>query len=199
MLLTGEPELRNKTLKELKETFQVLKSKLKELDEDAVRDMKWDFSIVNENWLNQVLKGKASLKEKRKLLLTQIGYLRINLFTEYFERVNLLREKNQLDEAVELMNRHAEIARIFISPKKQAAIIKRLKTLFSIRSIDPIECLEQWQTFYKEWVEQASSHQLDEKQRTEKFAQLKTAFLELYTYSFSVDNFPPLRNRRSDH
>ena len=156
--------------------------------------------MINENWLNQTLKSDITLKEKKHLLLTQIGYLRMNIFTEYLERVNLLREKNQLDPAVELMNKHAEIASIFISTKKQSVLIKRLKELLLIRRIEPIEYLQKWQTAYEAWYKQASSQQLiDEKKRMEEFDKLKMAFLELYTFSFSVDNFPPLRNRRSDH
>ena len=198
--MTGDIKLREKTLKELEDIFQVLKSKLKEFNEDAVRDRKYDAPMINENWLNQTLKSSITLKEKKQLLLTQIGYLRINIFTEYFERVNRLREKNQLDKAVELMNRHAEIARIFIPTKKQPAFTKRLKELLLIRRIEPIEYLQKWRTAYEAWYKQASSQQLiDEKKRMEEFDKLKMAFLELYTFSFSVDNFPPLRNRRSDH
>jgi len=156
--------------------------------------------MVNETWLNKTLKSDLSIGEKKQLLLTQIGYLRINIFTEYFERVNLLREKKQLDPAVELMNAHAEIARIFIPTKKQSALTKRLKELLSIKSIEPIEYLEQWRTAYEEWHENNSNQQIaDEKNQLEKFDKLKMAFLELYTFSFSVDNFPPLRHRRSDH
>jgi hypothetical protein len=156
--------------------------------------------MINENWLNQTLRSDIKLKEKKQLLLTQMGYLRINIFMEYFERVNLLREKNQLNQAVELMNKHAEIARIFISTKKQPALIKRLKDLLSIRSIAPIEYLQQWQTVHEAWHKQESIQQpIDEKKRMGEFDKLKMAFLELYTFSFSADNFPPLRNRRSDH
>jgi hypothetical protein len=174
--------------------------KLKELNKDAVRDRKYDLPMMNENWLNQVLKSDIKLKEKKRLLLTQIGYLRINIFTEYYERVKLLREKNQLNDAVELMNRHAEIASIFISTKKQPVSIKRLKKLLSIRSIEPIEYLQKWRTAYEAWFKQKSSQQsIEEKKQMEEFDQLKMTFLELYTFSFSVDNFPPLRDKRSDH
>jgi hypothetical protein len=198
--LTGDIKLREKTLKELEDIFQVLKSKLKELNEDAVRDRKYDAPMINENWLNQTLKSSITLKEKKQLLLTQIGYLRINIFTEYFERVNRLREKNQLDKAVELMNRHAEIARIFIPTKKQPAFTKRLKELFAMRSTEPIEYLQKWRTAYEAWHKKEPGQQpFDEKKRMKEFDQLKMAFLELYTFSFSLDNFPPLRDRRSDH
>jgi len=174
--------------------------KLKELNKGAVRDKKGDLPMMNENWLNQVLKSDIKLKERKRLLLTQIGYLRINIFSEYFERVKLLREKNQLNEAVELMNKHAEIASMFISTKEQPASVKRLKELLSIRSTEPIEYLRKWRAAYEAWFKQESNQQpIDNKKRMEEFDQLKMAFLELYTFSFSVDNFPPLRERRSDH
>jgi len=169
------------------------------LNEEAVRDKKWDLPMMNENWLNQVLKSDIKLKEKKRLLLTQMGYLRINIFTEYYERMKLLREKNQLNKAAELMNRHAEIASIFISTKKQAATIKRLKKLLAIRSTEPTEYLQKWRTAYEAWLKQKPSQPIDEKKRIEEFDQLRMAFFELYTFSFSVDNFPPLGERRSDH
>jgi hypothetical protein len=169
------------------------------LNEEAVRDRKYDSPMMNENWLNQVLKSDIKLKEKKQLLLTQIGYLRINIFTEYFERVNLLREKNQLDKAVELMNSHAEIAKIFIPTKRQSTLIKRLKEALSMRSIEPIEYLQKWRTSYEAWTKQEPNQLIEKKKRLEEFDKLKMAFLELYTFSFSIDNFPPLRERRSDH
>jgi hypothetical protein len=198
--LTGEHQVKRKNLKELEEIFQVLSSKLKELNKDAVRDRKGDATMMNVNWLSQVLKSDIKLNKKKRLLLTQIGYLRMDIFIEYYERVKLSREKNQLDKAVELMNKHAEIANIFISTKKQPALIKRLKELLSIRSTEPIEYLHKWRNAYDAWFKQKSSQQpIDEKRRIEEFDQLRMAFLELYTFSFSVDNFPPLRDRRSDH
>jgi hypothetical protein len=199
-LLTGEHKLREKSLKELEDNFHLLQSKLEELNKDAVRNRKYDFSMMNQNWLNQALKSDIKLKEKKNLLLTQIGYLRINIFTEYFERVNLLRDKKQLNEAVELMNKHAEIARMFIPTKKQSAFIKRLKELLSMRSTEPIEYLQKWRASYDAWYKQGADQKpIDDKGRMEEFDQMKMAFLELYTFSFSVDNFPPLRDRRSDH
>ena len=186
-------------LKELENTFKTLRSKLDELNQDSVRDKKYDFQLMNENWLNQVLKSNIKFREKKRLLLIQTGYLRINIFTETLERVNILREKNQLDKAVQLMNNYAEIASLFISTKKQSALIKRLKGLLSIKRTDPIEYLQKWRTAYDAWVKQDSSQQpTDDEKRIEEFNQLRTLFIELYTFSFSVDNFPPLRNRRSD-
>jgi len=145
------------------------------------------------------LKSNISLRDKKKLLLTQIGYLRINIFTEYLERVNFLRENEQLDQAIELMNQHAEIARIFISTQSQSAFIKHLKNLLSMQNKEPVYYLNQWRTFYETWLKQKNSPQIDEKRRMEDFQKLKMAFIELYTFSFSVENFPPLGNRRSDH
>jgi hypothetical protein len=188
-----------KSLGELEEIFTGLSSKLDALNQDAVRDKKYDFPVMNEKWLQKVIKRDIKPKEKRILLLTQIGYLRINIFTEYLERVKALQEKKQLNQAVELMNRYAEIASIFISMKSPHGILKRLKELLTKRRIEPGEYLRRWQTSYDEWVKQNDSQQkVDEENRVEEFDRLKTLFIELYTFSFSVDNFPPLRNRRSD-
>jgi hypothetical protein len=197
--LTGEHQVRKKTLKELQDIFQVLNSKLRELNKDAVRDVKGDLNVINENRLNQILQSNIKLKEKKRLLLTQIGYLRINIFTEYFERVKFLREKNLLNQAVELMHRHAEIAQMFIPAPKQSALEKRLRNFLGLRSIEPIEYLKKWQNAYETWFKQKPNQQkMDKKKLLEEFDKLKMDFLELYTFSFSVNNFPPLRNRRSD-
>lgn len=197
---TGENQVKSKTLTELLSIYKVLRSRIKDLNVGAVRDKKYDSPMANENWLYQAIKSNISPQKKKQLILTQIGYLRINIFTEYFERVNQLREKNELNAAVELMNKHAEIASIFISKKKQPALIKRLKGLVSIKNIDRIEYLQKWRTAYEKWRKQESIQRtIDEKKQLKEFDQLKMFFLELYTFSFSVDNFPPLRYRRSDH
>ena len=186
-------------MKELQGIFQVLSLKLKELNKDAVRDMKYDLNVMDENWPDRISQSDIKLKEKKRLLLTQIGYLRINIFTEYFERIKLLREKKQLNEAVELMNNHAEIAKMFIPTKKQSALEKRLKEILLIKNIEPIQYLQKWQNAYEAWLRQeANQQQVEEEKLLEEFDKLKMSFLELYTFSFSVDNFPPLRNRRSD-
>ncbi|MEM4143339.1 MAG: hypothetical protein QW445_04270 [Candidatus Bathyarchaeia archaeon] len=187
-------------MKDLEELFQTLKLKLDAMTKDAVRNRQFDFPVMNENWLRQFLKSNAKLEEKKRFLLTQIGYLRINLFTEYYERAKLLKEQNQLDEAVALMNQYAEIARIFIPTKKQPSLLKRLKKLFAARRIEPVEYLKKWETAYETWTKQKISQQtLDAKKQMEDFERMRMAFLELYTFSFAVENFPPLRYRRSDH
>ena len=189
-----------KDLEELLETFRVLKSKLNELDKNAARNKAYDYQMTNENWLNQLMKSRIKPREKKRLLLTQIGYLRINIFTEYFERAKQWQEKNELDKAVETMNKHAEVARMFISTKNQLGLIKRVKKLLSLQSTEPVEYLQKWQTAYQAWFEQKPREQsIHDPNRTKEFNRIKMAFLELYTFSFSVDNFPPLRNRRSDH
>lgn len=170
------------------------------MHKSAVRNKQFDFPVINENWLKQFLKSNAKLEEKKRFLLTQIGYLRINLFTEYYEQAKLLKEQRRLDEAVELMNQYAEIARIFIPKQQQRSLTKKLKQLFAIRSIEPTEYLKKWEAAYEAWNKQKASQQLlDVEKRMKEFDQLRMALLELYTFSFAVENFPPLRYRRSDH
>lgn len=158
---------------------------------------------MTQDELSQILKRKNKPGEKKQLLLTQIGYLRINLFAEYYEQIQQAQRNNELDNAVKLMNRYAEtIAIPFILIKKQLALVKRLKEVFKIKSSsEPTEHIQEWKTGYEAWFNQnASIHpQMDNKKRLEEFDKLKKNFIMLYTISFSVENFPPLRYRRSDH
>ena len=192
----GETQI-NKTLRELEEIYKSLNSILKELNKDYIRNKKYDFQLMDENRLNQLLRSHVKLEEKKRILLTQIGYLRVNIFTEYLERVNLLQEKKQLNQAADLMNKYAEIASIFILTKEQPTIAMQLRRLFSKQRSDPIEYLQKWQTHYESWSKQ-NKEPIDEK-RMADFQQLKRAYIELYTFSFSIENFPPLRYRRLDH
>ncbi len=158
--------------------------------------------MIPQNELNQILKSKIKPKKKRQLLLTQIGYLRINLFGEYYEQIQHAQKNNELNKAVKLMNTYAEIATPFISTRKQPALIKRIKELLSRRRFpEPVELIQKWKTGYEAWFKQNEFNhsQMDDKKRMEEFDQLKNAFFTLYTYSFSVDNFPPLRDNPSDH
>jgi hypothetical protein len=142
-------------------------------------------------------------KKKTQLLLTQIGYLRINLFSEYYERIQCAQKNNELDKAVNLMNECIEIIAIpFVPTKKQSPWVKRAAALFSTGKVtEPIEHVENWKASYSAWFKQneQNSNQTDDKKQTEEFNQLKMSFITVYTFSFSVDNFPALRNRRSDH
>jgi hypothetical protein len=195
--------LKENSLKELEETYQELKSKFEEINQHAIRDKKIDFPIMPQNELSRGLKSKISPKKKKQLLLTQIGYLRINLFGEYYEQIQSAQKNNELDKAVKLMNKYAEtIAIPFITTKNQQSFIKRLKKLlFKKRSPEPVELIQNWKNDYGMWFKHKELAHLptDDKKRREEFDQLKYVFLMLYTYSFSVDNFPPLRWRRSDN
>lgn len=190
-------------MKGLEKTFQGLYSKLEEIDQNAIRDKKLDFTVISQNELNQLLNSKLKLKKKKQLLLTQIGYLRINLFSEYYERIQCAQRNNELDKAVKLMDECAEIISIpFVSTKKQSAWFKRVKALLPIDNApEPIEHVKKWKTGYEAWVkhDQKPPQRTDNKKRLEEFNQLKMAFITVYTFSFSVENFPALRNRRSDH
>jgi hypothetical protein len=198
---TREHKLEEKSAAELEVTFQELKSKFDEMKVDLT-DMKYEYAIMPQNELNWILKSEISPRKKRQLLLTQIGYLRINIFDECYEQIKRA-QGDELDEAVKLMNKCAEtIAIPFISMKKNQSLTKRLGMLFSRkRDLEPTELIQKWKTSYEAWLKQKESPhpQRDNNKRMEEFGKLKTAFFTLYTHSFSVNNFPPLRNRRSDH
>ena len=82
-------------LRSLMATLTELKSKLETLNQNAVRNRKLDFKILTQNELNQKLL-KGTEYENRQLVLTQIGYLRINLFQEYYERIQAAQANQDL-------------------------------------------------------------------------------------------------------
>jgi hypothetical protein len=142
--------------------------------------------------LKQILKSKTKTQKKRKLLLTQIGYLRINLFSEYYERLQRAEKNKEFDKAVKLMNKYIEtIALPFIPTKEQSALTKRLEAWFADdETPDPAKYLREWKTRYEKWLKHT---EVMPNQKTEKeFTQLKTTFFTLYTLSFSAHNFPPV-------
>lgn len=195
--------LRDKSLVELEEIFRELSFKLEELNKDAVMDRKYEFAMMPKDELSLILKGKDNAKAKRHVILTQIGYLRINLFAEFYERIQQAQKNGDLDKAVQLMRTYAETFAVpFISTRKESAFLKRLRGAFSAkRRLEPGEYINEWKTGYEAWFKQNGSAppRMDDKVRMEEYDRLKKTFIMLYTISFSVDDFPPLRNRRSDH
>jgi hypothetical protein len=139
--------------------------------------------------LEQVLRSKAKTHYKRRLLLTQIGYLLINLFSEYYERLQNAEGNKEFEKAVELMNNYIEnIAVTFIPKKRQSKFRKRMNAWVSDDTHpDPAKYLREWATHYEAWTKhtEAMFHQ----QRGEEFAQLKTTSFTVYVLSFSASNF----------
>jgi len=184
--------LKEKSLSELEAIFQGLRSKLDEIHQCYSKDKKFDYPMMSKDELPPILKSKLNSRKKKQMLLTQIGYARINLFTEYYERIQQARINNELDKGVQLMNEYAETIVIpFISIKNQSATLKRIKELLLRRKqLDPMEQIQEWKTTYNAWFEHDKS--------LEEFDQLKKSLIALYTISFSVEDFPPLRNKPSE-
>lgn len=185
-----------KSIGELDRILQSFKLRLVELDQDAVRDKNKDYSLLPSNKLNLILKSQIPLQEKKKLLLNQIGLLRINLFMEYSERIAILEKNKQLDEAVKLMNDYAEsIAIPFIPIKKQPSLINRFMDLISReRPLEPHEYVQKWKNEYQLWFERNDAFtkpSLRKHEEHDRFIQIQMIFHMLYTVSFSDDNFPP--------
>ncbi len=185
-------------LEDLEKTYQRLQSKMERIDQHAIRDKKGDFAITPQDELTRMLQSKINAKWKVQKLNTEIGYLRCNLFSEYNERIKLAKEKNELDKAVAFMKQYAEIAIPFVSTEKQP-LIKRIGR-WLLRKSPPKDTdrIRNWKDGYEAWIKnrEANHPQMNNQEITEEYNKLKTAFFELYTYSFSRENFPPLRNRR---
>jgi hypothetical protein len=100
--------LRENSIGELEEILQELRSKLEVINQDRAKDKKYDYAMISQNELSQILKSKINPRKKKHLLLSRIGYARTNLFTEYFERIDQARKNNDLDNGVKLMNEYTE-------------------------------------------------------------------------------------------
>lgn len=201
--LRGKTKLSEKSLEELEETFRELKSQLDEINRSSVQEKKYEYGVMSQNELTQILKSKTKHKKKQQLLLTQIGYLRINIFNEYYEQIKHAQENKELVKAFKLMKKCAELVALpFFSIKKQPSLAWRLRVRISTkRKPEPAELIQKWKTVQEAWLRknELAHPQPNDKKRLDEFNELKMAFFALYTYSFSVDNFPPLRERRSDH
>jgi UTP:GlnB (protein PII) uridylyltransferase len=173
-------------------TFIELKSKLDTLNQTAVRNRKLDFKILTQNELNQKLL-KGTKYENKQLVLTQIGYLRINLFQEYYERIQAAQANQDLDKAVQLMNQYTQIAIPFIQERIHPSILTRIANIFSTSTLpNAAQTLREWQTHHETWKKQKKIKTENNRKATEEFDHIKNLFITLYTLSFSPRNFPPV-------
>jgi hypothetical protein len=172
--------------------FADLKSKMDKLNQSAVRDQKLDFEVLTKNELNQKLLS-GTRYEKRRMLLTQIGYLRINLFQEYYEQIQVAQANQDLDKSVQLMNQYIlTIAMPFIKERIHPSILTRIANAFSASTLpDAAQTLKEWQTLQEAWKGQKKV-KTDNNQKATEFDHIKNLFITLYTLSFSPSNFPPV-------
>jgi len=152
--------------------------------------------------VSAILESNEKPQKKLQLLLTQIGYLRINLFGKYYEQIQLSQKNNELERAVSMMNNYAETLAIPFISTEEPIETRRFSQFLS--HTNPLtsnsEQIRKWKNTHEEWLRQnqnVTEHSIAEK-RLAQFEELKREFIALYTISFSVDDFPPLRNRRSD-
>lgn len=187
--------IHKKSVKELSNILSSLKSRIAKYDKDAKRDKKFDYKLLPQSQLQQILRSGIPAEEQRKLLLSQIGLIRINLFSEHLERVRLFEKNNQLDDAVNVMNDYVvSIAIPFVPTKKKPSLINRFMDLISLeRLLEPHEYVQKWKTGYQTWFERKPSMHpcISEREQQEKFDQLKITFNMVHAVSFSDNNFPP--------
>ena len=179
-------------MKELKKILSSIQLKLASYDKDAKRDKRRDYKLIPKTELNHILDSQVPVRDKKKILLSQIGLLRINLFMEFYERIQSLERESRLDEAVALMNDYAlNVAIPFIPRKKTASLMSRFIDLIRLdRQLEPFEYVQEWKSKYQSWRERRKVP-MNPRLRQEMFTQLRFTFNMLYTVSFSDENFPP--------
>ena len=178
-------------LTSLEKIFLKLEKKLNEMDKNAVRNQKYDFSMVNYNELLKELNAQKNLYQKKRVLLTRIGHLRINLFYEFYERIQLAQNNNELDKAINLMNEYTEqVAMPFLEQQLHPSLFERLIAKFSTdKAAEISKTLNEWNTLRSKWLQQTTNTQQN---RLEQYNALKKTFIGLYHISFSVKNYPPV-------
>lgn len=108
---------KQKSIRELKSILNFLKSKLDDLNKNAVRNKEKDYQLKPQSELNHLLRSEMPIDEKKNILISQIGLVRINLFMEHYERVNIFEKNKQFDKAIKIMNYYVKgIAIPFIGP-----------------------------------------------------------------------------------
>jgi len=82
-----------------------------------------------------------------------VGYSRINLFQEYYERIQTAQETEDLEKGVNLMDQYIQtIALSYIQERLHPSVLTRIANLFSARTLpDAAETLKEWETRYKAW------------------------------------------------
>jgi len=181
------------SLNKLETILSDFKSKLSELDKNAKRDKNLDYKLRSKSELTALLNSNIPLKDKKTLLLSEIGYVRINLFMEYNARISLLEQNNQMDDAVELMNEYVtNVAIPFIPNKASPDMVNRIKDAFHMnRQLEPHEWISDWKRKYTSWIEGQRISQMNEGFQLSDYEQLKITYRMLYAVSFSSENFPP--------
>jgi hypothetical protein len=176
-------------LKRLEDLFSEYNNKLQLFDKDCIRDKKFDFDVISGEKLESYLKNELSLKEKKRLLLSQVGYLRINLFYEYYARIQVVEKDTEFAEALKLMDEYIKtIAMPFLVPRMQQSWLYRHIGNLPETTVN----VDRWQRGYKKWFEMDSRSVDGEKEETKEFSALKEIFVTLYSLSFTYDNFPPV-------
>lgn len=141
-----------------------------------------------------ILKSNAPELAKKKLILSEMVKLRINLYDAYLDQIQLCHKGKDDAKAVKLMNDYVETVAIpFMLPLRQLSLFGRLKKWLSRdKTPTPSELIEKWRTEYKQWFHQKSStyHDFYERERIKEVNHLQSTFNLLYAYSFSKDNNP---------
>lgn len=177
-------------VKLLEKRFHELKVKLEILDKDVVREKKFDFGVMDDAQLEQYLESNSRPREKIRLLLSQIGYLRINIFYECYARLQAAEKNSDFDKALPLMNEYIEeIALPFLLPRMKQSWLSRLSGKLSETTV----FLQKWRLGYKSWSEKEPTlNEMAEKERVNEFNDLKQTFITLFSLSFTYENFPPV-------
>ena len=76
---------KNKYIQELRSILNSLKSELTDLDKNSVSNKERKYSLASPKELNLILRSTIPTKDKKSVILSQVGLVRINRYSECYE------------------------------------------------------------------------------------------------------------------
>lgn len=182
------------TIDALVQILSEYESKMRDLDKQAQRDKKWDYTIIERDAVDEYLSKLSRTFDKKALLLYAIGVLRRNLHNEYDARASDLEKSEKYKEAAQTLDEYATTVamRFARAHKFVPALLKTLLNLLAERRHVPVfDYSQKWKDSYRSW-RIFTARESDNRMIARRYLRLRADFNMLYAMSWSSKNFPHL-------
>jgi len=148
------------------------------------------YELMPISQLQLILSSDLSIEEIKKIILHEIGILRINIFSAHHYYLDIYEKQDNYEDALTLMDEYVHIAKPYLIDKGKPSLINQIKDLLSIeRELEPFEYIQKWKSEYQSWMTLSLSNPI---MRKNKYNNIKNIYKLIYAISFSSDNFPSL-------
>lgn len=179
---------------ELVQMLSEYEGKMRDMDKQAQRDKKWDYTILERSMVDEYLSKLTRTFDKKALLLYAIGILRRNIHNEYSARALNLEKSEKYSEAAQTMNEYATTVAIRFA-RAHKFVPPPIKTLLNLlaerRRVPAFDYTQKWKDSYGSWTT-FTQHESDMRKIAMRYFELRADFNMLYAMSWSSKNFPHL-------